>query len=75
MWTAATAPSRSTLVKFAQVVVVSGGMAGGALYGFYVADCWHKKVQEQMAAAPPRVAVPNVPPHLKPALEGRQVKE
>lgn len=58
------------LEQQAKVLVVSAGCAGGALYGFYLVDGLERARKEALKAAPP-VAVPNLPEHLRPALEGR----
>jgi hypothetical protein len=55
----------------AKVLVVSAGCAGGALYGFYLVDAMERARREALRNSAPPVAVPNLPEHLRPALEGR----
>lgn len=52
------------------MLVVSAGCAAGALYGFYLVDGFERARKEALKNAPP-VAVPNLPEHLRPALEGQ----
>ena len=55
----------------AKVLVVSAGCAAGALYGFYLVDGLERARKEALRTSAPPVAVPNLPEHLQPALEGR----
>lgn len=58
-----------------QIAVVSVGMGGGALYGFYLSDGIvrrHKDAEQQRiidSNLPPRQRVANAPPHVAAVLE------
>ena len=55
--------------------MVSAGCAGGALYGFWIVDSMTKDAQARMqkaaSALPPREVIPNAPPHVAEALQGK----
>lgn len=62
---------RARLRAQGQVIFVSAGALAGASYGFYLVDQLEQQRVESNKLRPPPKATPNVPPHLRAALEGR----